>query len=415
MSDLERVVIVGASLAGLSAADAIRASGWDGHLVLIDSSPDLPSDRPPLSKQVLAGTMEPTAASQPLASHVDALDLDLRLGRRVEGFSVGDLRLKFDNDHEISGDGVVIATGATPRWMPGTEHLGGVHVVRTLADSLALKADLDAAPRRVAVVGAGFIGAEVAATCRGLGLEVTMIEAAPAPLANVFGSGIVGDFIAALHRGHGVDVRLGVGVASIEGSSAGAERGSRPRVERIVMADGSAIDADVVVVGIGVIPNIDWLEGSGLTLGNGVMCDETLLAAPGVVAAGDVANWPNPRFGERMRVEHWDHAIEQGAAAARRLLADADEDAPAAEPFAPVPWFWSDQYDRKIQMAGRPAPTDELVLIDGSVEEARFAVAFRRGDRCTGVLAVNRPRIAVGARMKMLESLDWSHVVGTVS
>ena len=408
--DLERIVIVGASLAGLSAADAIRSAGWDGHLVVIDSATELPSDRPPLSKQVLAGTMEPAAAVQPLTARLDELDVDLVLGRRVEGFSVDDLRLKFDNDHEISGDGVVIATGGMPRHLPGTESLAGVHVLRTLADSLAIKADFNAAPRRVAVVGAGFIGAEVAASARGLGLEVTMIDALSSPMANVFGDGMVGKYVADLHRVHGVDVRLGVGVAAIEGES-----GDGARVERIVMDDGSVIDADVVVVGIGVVPNIDWLEGSGLTLGNGVMCDETLLAAPGVVAAGDVANWLNPRFGERMRVEHWDHAIDQGAAAGRRLLVDVDEGEIAA-PYAPVPWFWSDQYDRKIQMAGRPAATDECVLIDGSLDgpvaEAKFAVAFRRGDRCTGVLAVNRPRIVVAARMKMMESLDWSHVVG---
>ena len=409
MSHLERVVVIGASLAGLSAAEAIRSTGWEGHLVVVDGESELPSDRPPLSKQLLAGTMEPAAAAQPLASRLDELDVDLRLGRRVEGFSVEDLRMKFDNDDELSADGVVIAAGSMPRRLAGTEAMGGVHVLRTLADSLALKADLDRGPTRVVVVGAGFIGAEVAATCRGLGLEVAMVEAMAAPLANVFGGGIVGRFVADLHRGHGVEVRLGVGVSSVE-----AAPGEGGRVERVTLTDGTRIPADVVVAGIGVVPEVAWLEGSGVTIANGVMCDETLLAAPGVVAAGDVANWMNPLFGERMRVEHWEHAIDQGAAAGHRLMVD-DEGGQSPEPYAPVPWFWSDQYDRKVQMAGRPAVGDEEVLIDGSPDEGRFAVAFRRGDRCTGVLGVNRPRIVVSARMKMVESLAWGHVVGGVS
>lgn len=403
--DLERIVVVGASLAGLAAAEALRAGGFEDHLVVVDGAEELPADRPPLSKQVLAGTMAPTDARQPLADRLDELDVDLRLGNPVEGFAADDLRLKFRNDHELSGDAVVVATGASPRRLGGTEGLAGVHVVRDLADALALKADLDAGPRRVVVVGAGFIGAEVAATARGLGLEVTLLEGAPAPLVRVLPTP-VGEVVAQLHRDHGVDVRCGVGVDGLvdDGSD------PTPRVGGVRLADGEVIDADVVVVGIGVAPSVTWLEGSGLTLDDGVRCDATLAAAPGVWAAGDVARWDHPGFGETMRVEHWDHAIESGAAAARNLLAVARGDAP--EPFAPIPWFWSDQYDRKIQMAGRPAPTDELVVIDGELGAERFAVAFRRGDRCTGVLAVNRPRAVVLARMKMAESLDWDHVVG---
>jgi NADPH-dependent 2,4-dienoyl-CoA reductase/sulfur reductase-like enzyme len=261
-------------------------------------------------------------------------------------------------------------------------------------DSLALRADLLAGPDRVAVIGAGFIGAEVAATCRELGLEVTLIEAAPAPMVRVLPEA-VGTFVADLHRVHGVDVRLGVGVDGLV-----ADGG---RVRGVSLADGSVVDASVVVIGIGVVPDVAWLEGSGVPVGNGVTCDQTCLAAPGVVAAGDVAEWFNPHFGERMRVEQWEHAIEQGAAAGRRLLAADDDPAP----FVSVPWFWSDQYDRKLQMAGRPAATDEVHVLNGSFEEQRFVVAFRRGDRCTGVLGVNRPRHVVQARMRLAESLDW--------
>jgi NADPH-dependent 2,4-dienoyl-CoA reductase/sulfur reductase-like enzyme len=249
----------------------------------------------------------------------------------------------------------------------------------------------------VAVIGAGFIGAEVAATCRGLGLEVTLIEAAPAPMVRVLPVA-VGSFVADLHRDHGVDVRLGVGV---EGLVADGER-----VRGVALADGTSVDATVVVVGIGVVPDVAWLDGSGVPVGNGVTCDETCLAAPGVAAAGDVAEWFNPHFGERMRVEQWEHAIEQGAAAGRRLLA-ADTD---AVPFPSVPWFWSDQYDRKLQVAGRPAATAEAHVLEGSFEDQRFVVAFRRGDRCTGVLGVNRPRHVVQARMRLTESLDWAPI-----
>ena len=245
-------------------------------------------------------------------------------------------------------------------------------------DCLAIRAELEASPQRVAVVGAGFIGAEVAATARERGLEVTMIEALPVPLGRVLGTE-VGNVCADVHRDHGVDLRLGVGVDGFEGHG---------RVERVNLSDGTSVDADVVVVGIGVIPNTEWLESSGLTLDNGVVCDETSLAAPGIAAAGDVARWPNRLFGETMRVEHWDNAIDQGQHAARRLLASDNE----AQPYTPVPWFWSDQYDRKIQLAGRAAPDDEVRIITGSTEERRFAALYGRAGRLVGVLGFNRPR-----------------------
>jgi 3-phenylpropionate/trans-cinnamate dioxygenase ferredoxin reductase subunit len=227
-----------------------------------------------------------------------------------------------------------------------------------------------------------------------------MLEAAAAPMERVL-PGEVGAFVADLHRDEGVDVRLGTGVDQLEAGDDG-------RVRAVRLADGSVIEADVVIVGIGVVPQVEWLEGSDLELRNGVLCDSTMLAGPRVVACGDVACWPNPHFGEEMRVEHWENAVEQGGHAGRRLL-----DELAGRPgtsFSPVPWFWSDQYDRKIQLAGRPAATDEFVLVDGSIEERRFAALFRRGDRCTAVLGVNRPRHVMQARMKLAESLAWDDV-----
>ena len=412
------MVIVGASLAGVTAASTLRHDGWDGELIIVEAASELPADRPPLSKQVLAGTMTAQAALDPIASRLEGLDVDVRLDHRVAGagFAEDDLRLKLFNDHEITADGVILATGSAPRWPAGflveaadstvnepklTTPMTGVHVLRTLADSLALKADLDAGPSRLVVIGAGFIGAEVATTARAAGIDVTIIEFAPLPLARVLG-GLVGEFVAELHRSEGVDLRLGVGLVDI---AAGADG----RVAAITLTDGTTLPTDLLVLGLGAAPELEWLVGSGVTVDNGVVCDETLWAGPGVVAAGDVASWINPIFGERMRVEHWENAIEQGEAAARRLLAARNDTEPV--PFASVPWFWSDQYDCKLQLAGRPAASDEIVLIDGDPADRKFAVAFRRGDRCTGVFAVNRPRIVVMARMAMADSLAWDHVV----
>jgi 3-phenylpropionate/trans-cinnamate dioxygenase ferredoxin reductase component len=260
-----------------------------------------------------------------------------------------------------------------------------VFVLRTVDDAVALRAALDGRPRRVVVVGAGFIGGEVAATARQRGLDVTLIEAAPAPLARVLDAD-AGLAVAELHRAHGVDVRLGVGVAGLVGDG---------RVEGVALADGTTVEADVVVVGIGVEPCTDWLVGSGLALDDGVVCDETCLAAPGVVAAGDVCRWPHRRLGGRLlRVEQWDNAVEQGGYVARRLLAGAAGE--QIEPFEPVPWFWSDQYDRKIQLAGVPGP--QRAVVHGSLAEQRFVQLYGDRDRLVGVLAWNRPRHAVQGR-----------------
>ena len=387
---MEHVAIVGASLAGLTAAEALREAGFGGVVTVVDAASEVPADRPPLSKQVLAGTMEPERAVHPVASRLAQLDVDLRLGLRATSLSVPERRVAFDDGSELSADGLVLATGASPRRLDTP--LGGCHVLRDLADCLAIRADLVAGARRVVVIGAGFIGAEVAATCRGLGLDVTMVETQPWPLQRVL-PGEIGRFIAELHADEGVDVRLGVGVDRLEGAT---------RVERVVLTDGTSIDADIVIAGIGVSPSTGWLEGSGLDLSNGIVCDAACFAAPGIVAAGDVACWPNGAFdGELMRVEQWENAIEQGEHAARQLLAVAAGG--DAVPFTPIPWFWSDQYDRKIQLAGRVAATDTVTVVDGSIAERRFVALFGRGDRCTAVLGVNRPRHVVQLRMAMAD------------
>ncbi len=373
---LRAVTIVGASLAGLNAAEALRRDGFDGPVTLIGAESRLPYDRPPLSKQVLAGDWEPERAALTDSEELASDEIEARLGLRATALDLDARELTLHTGETVAFDGLVIATGARCRTMPGTEGLGGVHVLRSLDDCLALRGDLEAVPQRVVVVGAGFIGAEVAATARGRGLEVTVVEALPTPLSRVLGDEM-GRVCAEVHRDHGVDLRTGVGVARIEGDR---------RVERVALTDGSIIDADVVVVGIGVVPNTEWLDGSGLQVGDGVLCDASCLAAERVTAAGDVARWPNQLFGETMRVEHWDNAAAQGAHAARRLLN------PETGPFTPVPWFWSDQYDRKIQLAGRVRPDDEVRVVNGSVEERRFAAIYGRAGRIVGVLGFNRPR-----------------------
>jgi NADPH-dependent 2,4-dienoyl-CoA reductase/sulfur reductase-like enzyme len=407
----QAIVVVGASLAGLRAAEELRCEGFGGRITVVGDEVHAPYDRPPLSKQVLAGHWDTDRLALTVGGDggVDALDLDWRLGTRASGLDLRSRRVLLAGGESLDFDGLVIATGATPRRLPGSEGLAGVHTLRTLDDCLAVRAEVDAGARRLVVVGAGFIGAEVAATCRTRGLDVTILEALPVPLGAALGEEM-GAVMADIHRDHGVDVRLGTAVAGLDGGDGG-------RVERVRLADGGTIEADLVVVGIGVVPNTAWLEGSGLTLDDGVVCDATTLAAPGVVGAGDVARWPSRRFGELMRVEHWDNAISMGAHAARRLLAWLDDEAASgrharrAEPYDPVPWFWSDQYDRKIQLAGRSAGADEVRVVDGSTDERRFVALYRRGDRVVGALAMNRPRQLLAFQRLIERGVTWDEAL----
>jgi NADPH-dependent 2,4-dienoyl-CoA reductase/sulfur reductase-like enzyme len=387
-----RVVVVGASLAGLRSVEALRRRGYAGRITVIGAERELPYDRPPLSKEVLAGKWDAARTALRKPESYAELDADWRLGAAAGALDLAGRAVQV-GDARVPYDALVIATGAAPRCLPGAPPLAGVHVLRSLDDGLAIRAGFDAGAR-VAVVGAGFIGGEVAATARARGLEVTLIEALPAPLERQLGAEMGGHVIA-LHRDHGVDVRVGVGVAALEGSG---------RVECVRLADGSLVAADLVVVGIGVAPATGWLEGSGLAVADGVVCDEYCRAsAPGVFAAGDVARWRHPGYGESLRIEHWTNATEQADAVAAALLAGESP----CEPYAPLPYFWSDQHGVKLQLAGRALPGDRVQVVDGSPAEGRFVALYGRGEAFHAVLGWNRPRLVMQYRRMLRDGASW--------
>jgi NADPH-dependent 2,4-dienoyl-CoA reductase/sulfur reductase-like enzyme len=296
------------------------------------------------------------------------------LGVRATGLDVGRRRLALSTRDDLAYDKLVIATGVTPRRLPFGQDLAGVHTLRTLPDTMAFKEEL-ASARSVVIIGAGFMGSEVAAVASGLGADVTVVDPLPAPMIRQFGPWLAG-LVAKLHADHGVRMRLGVGVTGLRGAD---------RVDGVELADGTVLPADVVLVAIGSVPNTSWLVGSGLSLTDGVDCDSLCRAAPNVVAAGDVASWTHPVHGRRIRVEHRMNATEQGMAAARTLLGKG-------EPYAPIPYFWTDQYDVKIQAYGTFPEGAVPSVAAGDVGAGRFAAVYVEDGRVTGVVGWNLPR-----------------------
>ncbi|NMO01456.1 oxidoreductase [Gordonia sp. TBRC 11910] len=394
---IENFVVVGASLAGLRAIEAARKAGYAGAITLIGAEDHLPYDRPPLSKAFLEPGTELVDIPFFRAEDTlrDELGVDLVLGYPATGLDT-DARVVRVGEREVPYDVLIIATGSTPRVIPGTEGLDGVHALRTLDDAIAVREALIGGARTV-VIGAGFIGSEVASGAKKRGVEVTVLEALPTPLVRATGEAM-GQAIASLHERNGTTLRCGTGVSSLEGDG---------RVERVVLSDGSVVDADLVVVGIGVVPATEWLVGSGISVDNGVVCDETLwTGVPGVYAAGDVANWLNPVFGERQRMENWTAAAEQGAAAARNAL-----DPKNAKPYGTVPYFWSDWYDVRIQFVGSP-DADEVVVVDGDPDVGgRWVALYRRGDRLIGALTVNGQSVIMKYRVMISRGKSWEEAL----
>jgi NADPH-dependent 2,4-dienoyl-CoA reductase/sulfur reductase-like enzyme len=398
------VVVVGASLAGWRAVEALRAEGFHGQLTLLGEELHLPYDRPPLSKQVLAGTWPPEKAVLADTKRTDELRVQEVLGRRAVRLDADGRKVELDDGSVLQADAIVLATGAAPRSLAGTEGLSqrdGLFTLRTLDDSVALRAAVTATEgTQVVVIGAGFIGAEVASTCTGMGCRVTVLELMQIPLCNVLGP-VIGAHCASLHTAHGVDLRTGVSVVGVSKGAGGA--GERRLV--VDLAGGEKLAADVVVMGVGVTPSVGWLDGSGVILENGVVCDDRLFAADGIVAAGDLARWAWRHDGgeELIRIEHWQIAAEAGVAAARSLLAGRAD----ATSFAPIPYFWSDQFGIRFQVLGSPGGDDEVEIVDGSLGEGKFVALFGRSGRLRAAMAIGRPRVLMGFRPLLQKGCSW--------
>jgi NADPH-dependent 2,4-dienoyl-CoA reductase/sulfur reductase-like enzyme len=385
-------VVVGAGLGGLRTAEELRQHGYDGALTLIGAEAHPPYSRPPLSKEILRGEKPPETAHLREQSTYDDLELELRLGQRAAALDPANHSVTLHDGEAVPYDRVVIATGATPRTLPGIEG-PSVYALRTLDDCVALRDRLAARPR-VVIVGAGFIGSEVASSTRMLGCDVTVVEMMSAPLVHALGPDVAAA-CADLQSQAGVDLRCNVGVTAVQDGS-------------VHLDDGTTIAADVVVVGIGVRPDLDWLTGSGLTIDNGIVCDATCAAAPNVFAVGDVARWHNELFGEPMRLEHWTNATEQAGAVARNVLGERTA-------FAPVPYFWSDQFDTKIQVLGSPRATDNVRVVRGSVEDRKFVAIYGRDGRLTGVVGFGSARHVMALRPLLTTATAYDDAIDQVA
>ncbi|HET7397398.1 MAG TPA: FAD-dependent oxidoreductase [Intrasporangium sp.] len=399
-ASLRRVVIVGSSLAGLQAAQSLRSAGYGGAIIMVGDEPHLPYDRPPLSKQLLSGSWDPDRTQLRPDAVIARLGLTWRRGVAAVALDPEQRRVELADGGTEAYDAVLIATGTSPRRVANPLGLTGIRTLRTLDDSVALRAALEDNPR-VVVVGGGFIGAEVAAEARRRSLPVTMVEALSVPLSRGLGTRL-GQLCADLHVANGVQLLCGVRVSGFEGDG---------HLERVVLSDGTVVDADLAVVGIGSEPATAWLETSGLTLDDGVVCDSFCRAsAPGVYAAGDVARWHNPLFDEVTRIEHWTNAREQAAAAVATLLADHGL-GPEPAAYAPVPYVWSDQYGRRIQVAGRTMGAEEVTVVHHDPDDGATLALYRFGCRLGGVAGINASRRLLPFRRMIAGRVGWDEAL----
>ncbi|OMC19385.1 MULTISPECIES: NAD(P)/FAD-dependent oxidoreductase [unclassified Mycobacterium] len=384
------VVIVGGGLAGARTAEQLRRSDYSGRITIVSDEVHLPYDRPPLSKEVLRKEVDDVALKP--REWYDENDITLRLGSAATRLDTTARTLTLDDGTELGYDELVVATGLVPRRIPAFPDLEGIRVLRSFDESMALRQHASQAQRAV-VIGAGFIGCEVAASLRSLGVDVVLVEPQPTPLASVLGEQI-GELVARLHRDEGVDVRLGVSVAEVRGDS---------RVDTVVLTDGTELAADLVVVGIGSRPATEWLEGSGVEVDNGVICDEAgRTSAPNVWALGDVASWRDAT-GHQARVEHWSNVADQARVVVPAMLG---QDVPSA---VVVPYFWSDQYDIKIQCLGEPEATDIVHVVED--DGRKFLAYYERDGVVVGVVGGGMPGKVMKVRAKIAAATPISEIL----
>ncbi|MGE2689471.1 NAD(P)/FAD-dependent oxidoreductase [Mycolicibacterium pulveris] len=380
MTTAKGIVIVGGGLAAARTAEQLRRSEYAGPVTIVSDEDHLPYDRPPLSKEVLRAETDDVTLKP--AEFYDENDITVLLANGARSVDTAAKTLTLADGSELGYDELIIATGLVPKRIPSFPDLAGIHVLRNFDESLALRKEATSAQRAV-VVGAGFIGCEVAASLRKLGVAVSLVEPQPAPLASVLGEQI-GELVARLHRGEGVDVFCGVGVSEVSGSD---------RVEKVILSDGTELGADLVVVGIGSHPATDWLEGSGIDLDNGVVCDASgRTSAANVWAIGDVASWRNT-VGHQVRVEHWSNVADQARVLVPALLG---QEVPAV---TAVPYFWSDQYDVKIQCLGEPEATDTVHVVED--DGRKFLAFYERDGVVSGVVGGGMPGKVMKTRSKI--------------
>ena len=384
-------MIVGGGLAAARTAEQLRRADYTGAITIVSDENHLPYDRPPLSKEVLRAETDDVTL-KPAEFYADN-DITVLLGNGARSVDTVAKSLTLADGTTLGYDELVIATGLVPKRIPSFPDLPGIHVLRSLDESRALRSEAREADRAV-VVGAGFIGCEVAASLRTLDVNVTLVEPQPAPLASVLGEQI-GGLITRLHQAEGIDVRCGVGVAEVSGDD---------RVRKVTLTDGSELDADLVIVGIGSKPATDWLEDSGITIDNGVVCDEVgRTTAPHVWAIGDVASWLDVVAGQ-VRVEHWSNVADQARAMVPAMLG---HEASAA---VTVPYFWSDQYDVKIQCLGEPEATDTVHIVED--DGRKFLAYYERDGVVVGVVGGGMPGKVMKTRAKIAAGAPIGDVLG---
>jgi NADPH-dependent 2,4-dienoyl-CoA reductase/sulfur reductase-like enzyme len=387
-------VVVGAALAGVRTVQALRRKGYDAPITMLGAESHAPYDRPPLSKEFLLGKLVEDDLRLVDTGSLEAFDVQVHSGTRATALDLQRREVVADRER-MPFETLIIATGSNARRLPGTRDLAGVHPLRTLDDAVAIRAAF-AAEARVAVVGGGFIGAEVASSARLLGLDVTIVDPLPALMMRGVGP-VVGAVLANRHRDNGVRMKLGRCVSRLEGTE---------RVERLVLDDDTSLDVDVVVAGIGVDPAVEWLAGSGLDVAGGIACDASLRVGDGIYAVGDVARFAGP--GGRRRLEHWTNAGDQAA-----VLADVLTGAPAR--YAPVPYVWSDQLGTRLQVWGDIRPEDELHCRFGAVDADEFVFTSGGDGVMRGVVALGARREAMRAQRMLHAGASWKTGQGPVA